>query len=400
MKTMPWSVRWGVAGATLALAFLASSGGSALRAQSPPNFSQAHAFLGPDDHARFEEGLEEFSAVETVEDGVGPVFNDNSCGACHTQGGIGGGSTILETRFGRITNGVFDPLAQFGGSLQQLKGIGDLGGGCNFFTESILGGANVVARRRTQPLFGLGLVDATAESTFQQIINSQPAAQRGRMNRVQEIVSGRTIMGKFGWKAQVPTLFQFSADAYLNEMGITSPQFPNESCPNGNCELLARCNPVPELNDDGEDVELFRDFMIFLAAPPRGPINATVTAGEAVFNQIGCATCHVATLTTSANAAEPGLRNRTYHPYSDFLLHDMGSAGDQIGAMGIARLSEMRTQPLWGLRVVTRFMHDSRADTIPRAVENHAGQATQARDRFNNLPAAQKTQIMAFLNSL
>jgi CxxC motif-containing protein (DUF1111 family) len=386
--------------ATLAIAFLASSGGNALRAQTPPNFTQGHAFLGIDDQARFEEGLEEFSAVETADDGVGPIFNDNSCAACHTQGGIGGGSTVLETRFGKITNGVFDPLSQFGGSLQQLKGIGDLGGGCNFFSESILGGANVVARRRTQPLFGLGLVDATAESTFQQIANAQPVQQRGRMNRVLEIVSGQTRMGKFGWKAQVPTLFQFSADAYLNEMGITSPQFPNESCPNGDCALVARCNPVPTLNDDGDDVELFRDFMVLLAAPPRGPINSTVTAGEGVFNSIGCATCHVASITTSPSAAEPSLRNRTYHPYSDFLLHDMGSLGDNIGAMGVAGLREMRTQPLWGLRVVTRFLHDGRADTISRAVENHAGQAVQARDRFNNLPATQKTQILAFLNSL
>lgn len=400
MNTVPRSIRWGVVCATLATAFLALSGGDALRAQSPPNFTQGHAFLGVDDQARFEVGLEEFATVETVDDGIGPIFNDVSCGACHTQGGIGGGSTILETRFGKITNGVFDPLTQFGGSLQQLKGIGDLGGGCNFYTESILGGANVVARRRTQPLFGLGLVDATAESTFQAIANAQPAAQRGRMNRVLEIVSGQTKMGKFGWKAQVPTLFQFSADAYLNEMGITSPQFPTESCPNGDCSLMARCNPRPDLNDDGEDVELFFDFMTLLAAPPRGPINSTVTAGEAVFNSIGCATCHVATLTTSANAAEPALRNRTYHPYSDFLLHDMGSLGDNIGAMGQARLTEMRTQPLWGLRVVTRFLHDGRADTISRAVENHAGQGAASRDRFNNLPATQKTQILAFLNSL
>jgi CxxC motif-containing protein (DUF1111 family) len=182
-------------------------------------------------------------------------------------------------------------------------------------------------------------------------------------------------------------------------MGITNPQFPDESCPQGDCALL-RCNPVPELNDDGEDVELFRDFMIFLAPPPRGPIDATVTAGEQVFKSIGCAACHTPTLTTGSSSPEPALRNRTFHPYSDFLLHDMGWLGDRIGAMGRATLTEMRTQPLWGLRVRTKFLHDNRADTIERAVEAHDGQAVNSRNLFNNLPATQKTQIMAFLKSL
>jgi CxxC motif-containing protein (DUF1111 family) len=400
MHPLPRLVLWTFFGAPIAVVMLAVSGGGALQAQTPPNFTQPIAGLSAGDVARFEAGLEAFSEEEDVDDGLGPIFNDIGCARCHSAGGVGGDSTILETRFGKITNGVFDPLARFGGSLQQLQGIGDLGNGCNFFTESILGGANVVARRRTTPLFGLGLVDATAEATFQQIANAQPAAQRGRMNRVLEIRSGRTVMGKFGWKAQVPTLFQFSGDAYLNEMGITNPEFPDESCPNGDCSNMARCNPVPALNDDGDDVVAFTDFMKFLAPPPRGPINATVTAGEAVFNSIGCATCHTATITSSASAAEPGLRNRTYHPYSDFLLHDMGSLGDNIGAMGVAGLSEMRTLPLWGLRVRTRFLHDNRADTIPRAVENHAGQGAPSRDRFNSLGATQKAQILAFLNSL
>jgi CxxC motif-containing protein (DUF1111 family) len=94
------------------------------------------------------------------------------------------------------------------------------------------------------------------------------------------------------------------------------------------------------------------------------------------------------------------LSNKTIHPYSDFLLHDMGSAGDRIGGMGQAGLTEMRTAPLWGLRVITLLFHDGRANTVSRAVENHGGQATTARDRFNNLNATQKSQILAFLGSL
>jgi CxxC motif-containing protein (DUF1111 family) len=380
----------------LALVF---PGSSSLSAQTTPNFTRVLSGTSAAEQAAFEEGQDDFEEIETIEDGLGPIFNERSCATCHSVGGVGGGSTILETRFGRITNGVFDPLAPFGGSLQQLFGIGDLGNGCNYFTESILGGANVVARRRTTPLFGLGLVDAVPDQTFINLANSQPAATRGRVNRVLNLSTGQLVVGKFGWKAQVPNLFQFAGDAYVNEMGITNPQFPDESCPNGDCAYNDRCNPVPELNDDGTGVQNFANFMKFLAPPPRGPINATVTAGEQVFNSIGCAACHTPTLVTGNNPS-PALRNRTIHPFSDFLLHDMGSAGDQIGGMGQARLSEMRTAPLWGLRIITTFMHDGRANTIERAVENHAGQAAAARDRFTSLASTQKTQIMAFLRSL
>jgi len=383
---------------SLAAALAFYSNGT-LSAQSAPVFTQVLAGTSDDEQDAFEEGQEDFEEIEEIDDGLGPIFNERSCATCHSVGGTGGGSTILETRFGKITNGVFDPLTQFGGSLQQLFGIGDLGNNCNYYTESILGGANVVARRRTTPLFGLGLVDAIPDQTFVNLANSQPAATRGRVNRVTNLSTGQLVVGKFGWKAQVPNLFQFSGDAYVNEMGITNPQFPNESCPNGDCAYNDRCNPVPALNDDGTGVQNFANFMKFLAPPPRGPINATVNAGEQVFTSIGCAACHVATLTTGANAS-PALSNKTIHPYSDFLLHDMGSAGDQIGGMGQARLSEMRTAPLWGLRIITLFFHDGRANTIERAVENHGGQAATARDRFNNLPATQKTQIMAFLRSL
>lgn len=372
---------------------------SPLGAQTVPVFSQPLPGATAAEIAAFEEGEEDFEEVEEPDEGLGPIFNERSCAACHSVGGTGGGSTILETRFGKITNGVFDPLTQFGGSLQQLFGIGDLGGGCNFFTESIGGGANVVARRRATPLFGLGLVDAIPDSTFVNLAASQPVATRGKVNRVLNISTGQLVVGKFGWKSQVPNLFQFSGDAYVNEMGITNPQFPDESCPNGDCAILARCNPLPTLNDDGAGVQNFANFMKFLAAPTRGPITAAVTAGEAVFNSIGCAACHTPTLVTGPNASA-ALSNKTIHPYSDFLLHDMGSAGDRIGAMGTAGLTEMRTAPLWGLRIITSFFHDGRANTVSRAVENHGGQATTSRDRFNNLNATQKSQILAFLASL
>jgi CxxC motif-containing protein (DUF1111 family) len=369
------------------------------------NFSHPIGGLSAAELARFDAGLDEFSAPEEADEGLGPIFNEASCLTCHSVGGPGGGSTRVETRFGNTVNGVFDPLVSKGGSLIQDHSIGNTGTppGCQWIGfDSIPANANTLAGRRTTPLFGLGLVDATPDATFNALAASQASqhpSTAGRVNLVTNLSNGRTVVGRFGWKSQVPTLFQFSGDAYLNEMGITNPQFPTELCPNGNCSLMAACNPLPTLNDNGEGVVAFNDFMRMLAAPPRGPITATVTAGEGVFNSIGCADCHVATL-TSGSTDIAALSNKTYHPYSDFLLHDMGTSGDGIGAMGRATRTEMRTAPLWGLRGIETFLHAGNAVLISEAIERHRGQAAAASSRFSNLNSTQRSQILAFLNSL
>jgi CxxC motif-containing protein (DUF1111 family) len=365
------------------------------------SFSNPIAGLSAAELARFNAGLAVFTEVEGPEDGLGPIFNEASCATCHGVGGPGGGSTRVETRFGNTVNGVFDPLTAKGGSLIQDHSIGNAT--CSWIGfDSVPANANTLAQRRTTPLFGLGLVDATPDSTFQNLAASEAASSpstAGRVNLVTNLSTGATVVGRFGWKSQVPTLFQFSGDAYLNEMGVTSPQFPVENCPNGDCSLMAACNPRPDLNDDGGDVTAFNDFMRMLAAPPRGTINATVTAGEAVFNSIGCANCHVGTLTSGASPIA-ALANKTYHPYSDFLLHDMGTSGDGIGAMGRATTTEMRTAPLWGLRGISTFLHGGNAISISEAIARHRGQANAAATRFNNLSSTQNTQLLAFLNSL
>jgi CxxC motif-containing protein (DUF1111 family) len=214
---------------------------------------------------------------------------------------------------------------------------------------------------------------------------------------VTDLVHGGTSIGKFGWKAQVPNLTQFAGDAYLNEMGITNPLFPNENCPGGDCDELA-FNPEPALNDDGHGVAAFAHFMTMLAAPPRAPKHGTFTAGEKVFDAIGCSSCHVPDMKTGSSEIA-ALRNRPFHPYSDFLLHDMGSLGDGI-AQGAASGSEMRTAPLWGLRMVTRFLHDGRASSLEDAILAHDGQGQPARDRFNALDADDRSKLLEFLGSL
>src|SRR5205823_5654234 len=261
--------------------------------------------------AAFADGLDEFTEVDSVTEGLGPVFNERSCAACHTTPAIGGGSnTRMVTRFARRTGGVFDPLANLGGSLVQDHAIGPPDGSPHAFQpERVPPAATIVVHRRTTPLFGLGLVEATPDATFLALAarNDVP----GRVNLVDNIRAGMKTVGKFGWKAQVPSLFQFSGDAYLNEMGITTPDFPNENCPQGNCAELA-FNPAPGINDDGSGPIALTNYMASLAAPPRGTLTGDVTAGEATFERIGCAACHVSTQRTGSNAIA-ALDRKIYH---------------------------------------------------------------------------------------
>ena len=322
----------------------------------------------------FANGKATFNEVETPADGLGPAFNEKSCGTCHNIGGTGGTGAQFEVRAGRLVNGTFNDLANEGGQLFQLHGIGGSVVGCNFNGEVVPADANVQAKRRTTALFGLGFVDATPDATFTALAASQPSAIRGQVNMVFNISAGRNTAGKFSWKSQVPTLFQFSGDAYLNEMGITNPQFPVENLPQGSAATLAACDKVPELKDDGDDVQAFTDFMQVLAPAPRPSESPQALAGDAVFTRLGCDGCHVRNL-TSGSSPIAALSRKTYHPFSDFLLHDMGSLGDNIGNQGQAGLRQMRTAPLWGIRFANPndLLHDGRAHSFEAAIRSARG---------------------------
>jgi CxxC motif-containing protein (DUF1111 family) len=350
--------------------------------------------LTPDQQAAFDEGKDEFQEVERPRDGLGPIFNGTSCAQCHSNPAVGGDSNIVETRFGTTDKNKFDALGDLGGSLIQSQGIGRVGG-CmfTFVGEVVPPEATIVTGRKTTPLFGLGLVDAVPDSTFENLRQNG-----GKVNRVLDPVSRSRKIGKFGWKAQVSSLFVFSGDAYLNEMGITSPFFPNEQCPNGDCSMMAGCDLVADPEDNGDDVLAFTNFMTLLAPIPRGTITPSVTAGEVVFNRIGCAGCHVSSLTTGTSSIA-ALNQVTFHPYSDFLLHPMGALGDGI-EQGQAAGDEMRTAPLWGLRFRSRFLHDARATTHPAAIEAHDGAAKEAAQAFGRLTATERQELLDFLGSL
>lgn len=383
---------------------------------SQPSFSFAQSNFGDplpgltaDELSRFQAGKAAFEEIEGVGDGVGPVFNHDSCVACHDGQATGGGSAILSIRIGTMTNDGFDPLIGKGGPVIQTQGVVGLEN-YQYLGEVIPSEATIVAQRRAPQAFGLGLVDAVPDSYFwllavkQQILTPQTA---GWPNLVTDLRTGETRVGRLGWKAAVANLTNFSGDAYKEEMGITTPgwlpdadgrRIDDENPPQGLVELL-EYNPANDPNEtDIEDVILFTDFMTFLAPPPRGTITAEVRQGEKLFSQIGCADCHVPSLQTGFHSSS-ALQFRKFSPYSDFLLHDMGKLGDGI-EQGQATGSEMKTAPLWGLRTQPAFLHDGRAATIEDAVLQHDGQGKKARNRFQKLTATERTLVMAFLKSL
>ncbi len=352
--------------------------------------------------ALFNTGKVEFEAVEAISDGLGPVFNEASCATCH-NGPVGGTTGRKETRFGRIVNGGFDPMTNFGGSLIQDHGIGLVttsAGSFTFTGEVVPLEATVTAQRITTPLFGLGLVDAVPDEELIQLARLEAATSpstAGTPSRTSEIRTGLTRVGRFGWKAQVPTLHQFSGDAYLNEMGITNPEFPTENCPQGNCSALA-FNPFPNLNDDGTGVTEFTNFMTLLAPPPRGTLSLQVVVGSGIFATIGCANCHTPVLVTGSSPVA-ALSRKVFQPFSDFLLHDMGGLGDGI-VQGAASGRQMRTAPLWGVRTRSLLLHDGRATSLGDAILAHDGQGQRARDRFLRLSAGERFALLQFLRSL
>jgi len=395
--------------------------------------------------ADFDEALDNFNLAEAIDDGVGPVFNEVACGRCHTLGAIGGSGEQIERRFGRVTNGTFRNLPNEGGSLRQLQTLGSFTNGslsCTVPLEREPADATVRnVGRLTTPLFGLGLVDAMPDSFFTQLANAEPVAVRGTVKTAAVLLPnprdaaqaiGTVRVARFGWKDDISNLPTFAADAYKNEMGITTQHcfrgqsiiaFATESAPNGipqpaGCDDLAPPAPagVPAGTDDAvgacapgqtelqEDIQNFINFMTFLAPTERDLSDLiAVNAGAPLFNQLGCNGCHVTTTFRTPNPAPNGVPgNFAFNPFSDFLVHDMGVLGDQIGNDGdsVAVTRRMRTAPLWGVRFRNHLLHDGRASDVPTAIRAHDGQGRASADAFNLLNASDQHNVVQFVRSL
>jgi CxxC motif-containing protein (DUF1111 family) len=323
--------------------------------------------------------------------GLGPIFNGKSCAECHNVPTIGGSSDRFVTRFGRQGKDGFDPMTDHGGSLIQANGITTET--CSVPGEVVPREATFVTRRDTPPLFGLGLIDLVPDQKILKKADPTDKNHDGISGRP-NMVGGR--VGRFGWKAQVVSLHDFSGDAYLNEMGITSPGFPTESAPQGGKVV---CDTVADPEDDGSNVVAFTDFMTLLAPLPvskRSPADARL--GRRYFRKMRCQACHLENLKSGPSTVGP-LSFKKVPLFSDLLLHDMGSLGDGI-EQGDARGSEFRTPPLWGVGKSAPYLHDGRAATLEEAIAAHDGEGKAARDRFLALPQLYRDAVVAFLKSL
>jgi CxxC motif-containing protein (DUF1111 family) len=347
-----------------------------------------------------------FEEVEKIQDGLGPTYNAQSCRECHQNVVTGGASQVAELRSGRTEDGQF--FESLGGTLIHSRAT------YPDIVEQITTEDNTRTFRISTNTLGNGFIEAIANSTLLALRAKQPPAMRGNAVMVPVLEANSSArIGRFGWKGQHASLESFSADAYLNEMGITSPLFPDENTSNGKyAGYGSGYDPVPDPEDDGVDVVAFANFMRSTKAPPRGPITDDVLAGELLFNKIGCDTCHTPSITTArpgskinggALTVPNALGNKIIHPYSDFLLHDIGT-GDGIPVLPSSEYAstanQMRTAPLWGLRTRNRLMHDGLSLTKQDAIQRHVGQATNVTKKYNALSDAEKNQLLAFLNSL
>jgi CxxC motif-containing protein (DUF1111 family) len=369
----------------------------------------------------FEENKFIFSERETVDDGLGPTYNDTGCAECHQSVDVGAFGQQMEFRAGHITNGQFVDAP--GGQLIHARATD------SDIVEHISTAETVKSFRVTISTLGDGFVECLANSALQNNVAAQPAAQRGTLTQVPVTEANNALrIGRFGWKAQHASLVSFSGDAYLNEMGITNPfdgfGGRSSSAPDAgthenpastaegviNVTFPSPFDPIPDPEDDGLDVLAFADFMAATRAPRRQqPIPAAATRGDSLFTSVGCAVCHTRTFVTAAPgtlinggafAVPAALGNKIIHPFSDFALHNVGTGDGIVQNGGQSSANQMRTSALWGIRARNRLMHQGLNITIFDSIQLHAGQATASRNNFNALTASQRNDLIAFVLSL
>ena len=403
-------------------AFLVSIGAAALtfsqnfpqRPNLPPGATEALAAFDDQTNGFVEAQADhvadamQFNEHDSLTEGLGPLYNADSCGSCHFNPVAGGISEVTELRAGHIDHhGIFVDAP--GGSLINSAALP--GVPMPYVPEREF----IRTFRTSLNILGDGYVEAIADETLEQIARSQSDRTRGRVSgqaiRVPLLEApGQTRVGRFGWKNQHASLTSFSADAYVNEIGITTPFFPAERTSLGIDVSSFSQGSVP--NNEGDDVDAFARFLRATKAPPRdlaAAISGPAQDGARLFEAIGCGTCHVSTIVTAPAgtminggtlAVPDALGNKIIHPFGDFLLHDVGTGDGIVQNGGQETAVKLRTAPLWGLRTRNRLMHDGNSLTLENAIERHNGEADDASDNFRRLPPRQRHALIAFLRSL
>jgi len=390
------------------------------------------------DQARFDE-------IEQISEGLGPLYNAQSCRECHQNPTSGGSSQVSELRVGhRGPSGKFqNPEIPIARGTEIIKGrtlVNDRAICPNAafpsteIQERVPDSEEIRTFRVSLNLLGDGFVEAVSDQTFVDLAREQCRKNHkkicGQVLYVPILEApGQTGVGRFGWKDQHASLLSFSADAYLNEMGITSRLQPDE--------VTNLCNTVSEPNDkpgpDGlSDIDHFARFMRATETPARDSQVAETPKsrlGAELFDKVGCDICHVQTLTTAPAGTKinggtftipAALAGKQFHPYGDFLLHNVGTGDGFVAAMlehygknmyqinwrnlsipeYNSAANKIRTAPLWGVRLHSRLMHDGHSVTLLDAILRHGGEAAHVTEKFKKLKPGEKEALLEFLRSL
>lgn len=363
---------------------------------------------GLTDQAAYNADRATFEERDEIEDGLGPVYNAQSCAECHQSPITGGISQVTVLRAGHR-----DAMGNFvdapGGSLVHDRAIDAR------IQEVVTPEENIRTFRTSLNTLGDGFVEAIDDRTIEDIARNQPRQSGGLINgqviRVPVLEApGITRVGRFGWKNQHASLLSFSADAYLNEVGITSYLAQTENTSWG--RSVTEYDKVADIEDTDHDIDVFARFMRATQAPARDDALAATPdarAGAQLFGQIGCAICHVPNIVTAPAGTSfaggsfivpPALGNKMIHPFSDFLLHDVGTGDGIVQNGGQSTANKLRTPPLWGVRTRNRLMHDGLSLTYDDAIRRHRGEADMVIRRFMGLSDLQQRQLIRFLRSL
>lgn len=392
-------------------------------------------------------------------DGAGPLFNSRSCQRCHLKDGRGNppvdDASVSASLVFQIVNGAgatIDSSAThinandetYGKQIQPFAANG-LHGEANIFVRfeptpfKYSDGATVVMHkphyrietlhygdlsttsslspRVAPPMIGLGLLEAIPESAIRSLADPDDQNQdgiSGRPNFGYSLHHRKTMLGRFGWKASAPTIIDQASVAFSVDMGLSTPLLLAN---HGDCtdrqpecikmaQFYAGQQSSPEVTQDMLDLVVFYSQNLKVPAP-RNTKHPKFIQGQALFNQVGCQSCHVPEHSTGdTQDISPHLRNRQIRPYTDLLLHDMGPELADVNPQGFAQASEWRTTPLWGLGLTktvnpkARFLHDGRAATVEEAILWHGGESARSQKAFTQLSAAERDALLFFLNQL
>lgn len=384
-------------------------------------------------------------SATTARDGLGPLFNANTCISCHIEHGAGQALSAEEQPLRALVVKLSQPIFQtqalakgminmpdpiYGGQIainavghvpieaiprleQQSHTVTYPDGETVTLTKYFpkltqlgygeLSPDTVISLRQAQTLAGLALIAQVSDAEILRYVDEQDSdgdGISGRANWVQDKSDGQQRLGRFGWKASQPNILQQTADAAANDMGLTNPFFPEERCTPAQQACLeaprGRLSPLGKLDLPASRLQAIADYVTAFKAPQAMQLNETALMGQQLFQTIGCETCHRREMTTTHHIR--------FSPYSDYLLHDMGEDLSDGRPEFLASAQEWRTAPLWGIgakvRAKQRFLHDARASTLQEAILWHGGEAEHAKNRFIQLTQEQRQSILIFLEAL